>query len=470
VLKAHIQSILSKRNQLAGLILLATVAAAPLPFGSASASAISFWCATLGVALLAVKVTAPSKGQMALFLTTVLIMIAYGIVLHEQLSQNPWLSIAKPDPIWSRASETLGGDQVVPVAAIAHSQPWLALGPPLCAVLALLCGFLLSTDPRFARLLFVVVAWSGVAYAIFGFASLFLDPMHILWRDKQAYLGSLTSTFINRNTAAVYFGSCAIIWLVTFLENLRHHLRHQSQRWSDVIRRFSTAVPSMILLPFSMMLVCLAAMFMTGSRAGAVLSCGVLLVCVILYAFRRANDKKTLLKIVAAAVGFGFVLFHLMGGAITSRLQIEGPLDVARLATYRSTLRIIGDHPWLGTGLGTFGLAFPAYRGQSATMSGVWDRTHNTLLELAAEMGLPLAGLVTAAWVSIFIVLVWGIFSRRAGAFFPLAGFGVGVLAITHSLVDFSMQIAGYSIVAMAVVGAGLSQSLGSSVNADRLE
>ena len=53
---------------------------------------------------------------------------------------------------------------------------------------------------------------------------------------------------------------------------------------------------------------------------------------------------------------------------------------------------MIADHPWFGTGLGTFVWSFPAYRSANISLWGVWDLAHSTPLELAADLGLPLAG------------------------------------------------------------------------------
>ena len=44
------------------------------------------------------------------------------------------------------------------------------------------------------------MAWAGVGYAIYGMFALAFDPLEILWREKTGYIGSLTATFINRNT------------------------------------------------------------------------------------------------------------------------------------------------------------------------------------------------------------------------------------------------------------------------------
>ena len=75
-----------------------------------------------------------------------------------------------------------------------------------------------------ARQLILVIAWSGVAYAIYGMAAYLIDPTHLLWLEKRAYRDVLTSTFVNRNTAAVYFGSCAVLWLLIFCHELRGRL------------------------------------------------------------------------------------------------------------------------------------------------------------------------------------------------------------------------------------------------------
>ena len=52
-------------------------------------------------------------------------------------------------------------------------------------------------------------------------AAFLIDPTKILWREKQAYLDVLTSTFVNRNTAAVFFGSHAIAWIVALAALVR---------------------------------------------------------------------------------------------------------------------------------------------------------------------------------------------------------------------------------------------------------
>jgi hypothetical protein len=56
-------------------------------------------------------------------------------------------------------------------------------------------------------------------------------------------------------------------------------------------------------------------------------------------------------------------------------------------------------------------------------------------------------------------VLLRGALTRRRDVIIPIAAFAVALLALLHSLIDFTLQIPGYAIVAFALIGAGLSQS-----------
>ena len=83
---------------------------------------------------------------------------------------------------------------------------------------------------------------------------------------------------------------------------------------------------------------------------------------------------------VAAALAIGgliaLLVLQILGGNVSGRFEVQGLSDEARLETYRSTLRMIVDHPWFGTGLGTFVWSFPAYRSAHMSMWGVWDKAH----------------------------------------------------------------------------------------------
>ena len=83
-----------------------------------------------------------------------------------------------------------------------------------------------------------------------------------------------------------------------------------------------------------------------------------------------------------------------------------------------------------------------------------------TGMEFASEMGIPLTIVVALAWIAALIVLSFGLRGRRRNMTAPLSSLAVSLIALLHSSIDFSLQIAGYSIVVFALLGLGLSQAI----------
>jgi O-antigen ligase len=204
---------------------------------------------------------------------------------------------------------------------------------------------------------------------------------------------------------------------------------------------------------------CCAAMFLTGSRAGVLLSlltgAGALAPPV----WKALQTRRRTLGQLIAAVCALTVAIQLLGAGVIGRLDHEGLAGGGRLETYHSTLAMIRDHPWLGTGQGTFAWVYPAYRSNAWTSWGVWDRAHSTPLEIASDMGLPLVAVVIAAWLGVFVVLGFGLWSRNRDQIVLVAALATAGLGILHSLIDFSLQIPGFAMVVFALSGAGLAQS-----------
>jgi O-antigen ligase len=457
------------RLTLGSRMLFAVAALAPLPFGSNLSTAIAFWCIVLGVCLILVSgsVRALGRGQLALAGLVAIVIAAYAFVLHEQLTEHPWL--ATPNRAWHEAGAALG-TPLTPVVSIVRNQPWFELGRPLACILALACGFLVGVDRGRARQLVKVIAWSGAAYAVYGILAHLIFPGRLLWLEKRAYLDSVTGTFVNRNTAGAYFGSCAVVWSLLLWERARLAMPRGPLDWRAMVSRMLSTPPKRVVVAFLMLFLCLAAMFMTGSRGAVVVSLLALIVAFTAF-FRRDLPRRTgVMTALAGGGGAAFLLLQVMGAGVNGRFDIQGLADEGRLDTYQATLRMIADHPWFGTGQGTFASAFPMYRSPNASMIGVWDLAHNTLLEIAADMGVPIATLVVVAWIVIFVVLVRGALIRRHGVLVPVAALAVALLAVLHSTIDFSLQIPGYAIVALSIIGAGVAQSFREQPDQKRAE
>ena len=160
------------------------------------------------------------KSQLAVLAGACVIVAAYG----QWYCTSSFPTIpgwpGHPIRIWQQA-QVLWNTPVVPSISIAHGQPLIALGAPLAALLSLVCSTIICGDRYRARQLLRIVAWSGTFYALLGIVQFVIDPTQLLWREKIAYSGSLTGTFINRNTAAVYFGACGTVCLVLLLHRIQ---------------------------------------------------------------------------------------------------------------------------------------------------------------------------------------------------------------------------------------------------------
>ena len=454
-----IAAIRAPSNRISAVVLFATVIAAPFPFGSTDPAAIACWCIVLGLGVIVASPRGLRRGHLPLLTLATIVVVAFAVVLHEQLSVRPW--IASPHPLWHEAAGVLG-IPITPAVSIARNRPFLALGAPLANMLVLICSFIVCIDRDRARQLFLVIAWSGAAYAAFGLVTYLVDPIHILWREKEAYRDVLTATFINRNTAAVYFGSCAVLWSLILSQHFRRHLSPGPIHWRSVSHRLSFDISREVALPTTMMIVCLAAMLLTNSRAGIVLSLVALIVAFASFFHRDLPRHGGILLALAIGGLVALIFLQILGGKVSVRFDVQGLSDEGRFETYRSTLRMIADHPWFGTGLGTYLWSFPAYRSANISMFGVWDRAHSTPLELASDLGLPLAILIILSWLIVLAVLIRGIRARHRDLFVPVGAFAVAILGLSHSIIDFSLQIPGYSIIVFALVGAGLAQSFSS--------
>jgi O-antigen ligase len=138
------------------------------------------------------------------------------------------------------------------------------------------------------------------------------------------------------------------------------------------------------------------AVVLTASRTGLV---SVLLLAVWGFADRRLSRQARGLLLAApliyALAWFGMAQWaalsaHTFGG--TARLA-ESDISSSRFGIWANTLSLIRMHPWAGVGLGNFNFAWTLtpFPGRPTAF---FDHTHNLPLQLAVELGLPLAALV----------------------------------------------------------------------------
>src|SRR5206468_80980 len=118
-----------------------------------------------------------------------------------------------------------------------------------------------------------------------------------------------------------------------------------------------------------------------------------------------------------------------------TRFDAGGDFSSNRFGIWANALSLIASHPWLGVGFNDFNFAwtltpFPGRPNE------FFDHSHNLVLNLAAEMGVPLALLVLALlvyalWRALRKAIADG---REEGAGFPVqrAAFVIVFLVAVH--------------------------------------
>lgn len=452
----------SNLSTLSRFVALAVFVLAPFPFGSTELVWICTWNVLLAFSLLTADHSSISRGQFRLLLPLYVTLMIITAVVFVQIWPNP--PFGRVDPAWRPAHDLLG----VPAPdriSMTVNAPWLALGYPLLFVMALSRAFMLAADPREARQMIQILAWAGFVYALYGMLAQLGDPEVLLFRRKEAYLGAATGTFVNRNTAATFWGSSAILFLVPLLRvTHRKDRTHapRSNRLADLIGYRLTS-PAALAIGLA---VCTVATAMTGSRAGLLLTIFAFLLAGALYLAPLRLEGLRRWGILAAATAAAIALLQLVGGLVFGRIGAYGLIDEGRLAAYGSTIAMIREHPLFGIGLGNFEAGFPAYRPSGLGSQGIWDRAHSTPLELAVELGIPAATLIAVTCLLYLYCLFRGSLRRRRDRYIPIVGASVAVLGLLHSCIDFSLQIPGFGIFFAAVTGCALAQCFSSGEKA----
>jgi O-antigen ligase len=163
-----------------------------------------------------------------------------------------------------------------------------------------------------------------------------------------------------------------------------------------------------------------------GSRAGAILCLGEILVIPLIAYARKIVSGAALARVLGGSLAVAAILTAVVGWeTIWNRLQEPNPYAF-RAELVRSSMEMIRDRPVTGFGLGTWADAYPAYA--HFDDGRFVNQAHNDWIQWAAEGGLPFFAVI----VGIVILSV-----RPA----VRSLWGLGMLAVfAHCLLDYPMQ------------------------------
>ena len=294
---------------------------------------------------------------------------------------------------------------------------------------------------RVVRLIMAV----GFLLAIFGIIQHFTWNGRLYWTREPIQIGHHFGPYVNRNHFAGYMEMVIPLFLGHLFVTRQSWSSHASG-WRDRLLRWGTPEATRSLLAFFGGLVIVAALLLSGSRAGLFSFFGSMLF-VALLANRRGNSKRRW-AILALFMGLGFAYaLWLKADDVLKTFAIlwlgtDDPSAGERLLVWKDTLHLGRDYLWGGTGLNTFSWAFPLYK-SPLSRQVLYTHAENDYVQAFAEGGLPFIGLLalTLAWGGAQLLTGWMKNQRSYER-----GLGLGLLAglvalLFHSVVDFNLHI-----------------------------
>jgi O-antigen ligase len=440
------------------IALIAVLAWAPLPFGSARPWAWDL----LGVVVLfllglsaAHQTMWPSRGGVSRPLLPALTMggAVVGWIIFQSL---PWDILGLRHPLWDRASEVIG-HALNGSISIHREKTLIHLFRLLTYAAYFLVAWQIARRPDAAYRVLRAIAAIGTVYALYGLSQFASPDPRILWFVKETYVTDVTATFVNRNSYATFAGLAVIAHLV-LIANVLHRNTDLRSRRSLLLSMVDSLLGRAKWLLFGL-IACAGSLLLSHSRGGlisALVSVLVLTLLILAAPATRAPWRYWF----AGLIGGGCILIALLTGAATfDRLDAMSSDAEMRPKINEAVLRAIGDNRWTGSGYGSFADIFTLY--QPITVVGFVDLAHDDYLENALELGIPAACLLFGTVLYLGGRCLVGVFRRRRDVIYPLAGVAATVLIGVHSALDFSMQIPAVAVSYAVILGIGVAQSVG---------
>jgi O-antigen ligase len=360
-------------------------------------------------------------------------------------------------PLWASAYEALGSPKA---GAISINPEESRIGiMRLLTYAGVFCLFVqLGRERSFADRAVQVLAYAGFAYALYGLFMHVLGFERILWIRKWAYEGSVTSTFVNRNSYATYAALGLLCAGALFFNRIRDLLSmHAPLRRK--LSLFTAIIASGGLWPLIAAVTIAMALLQTGSRAGTLSAFVGIIVFMIAAAFAELLRWRQAALLIVLFCAAGLLLLGVSGAGVVERMQLLDTDESARRAIYDLVLQAIAGAPALGTGLGTFPEIFAIYRGRDFDAFGTVSQAHNSYFESALELGIPATVLLIAALAAIAEANIVALRRRRRGRLFPVLGLAALTTVGLHSTVDFSLEIPAVAVTYAALAGVTCAQS-----------
>lgn len=440
-------------------MLLAVLAAMPLPFGSTRPWAWSLTAILIGLTLLSyalglvftdVRLAVPLR-RMRVPLLLISVPVLWALFQMVPLGGSD-----TAHPIWQTAGEILGRQ----VPGRISVDPY-ATGTALMRLVVYLGVFFLAVqlcraaDRAFLALTATVVI--GAGYALYGLLAYMLMPDQLVWLPRMSQRSDLSQALAGGSSYATFTG-LGLMAAIALMSKLVHRPTVASSAGRRaILATLARTIGARAWAPAAATAALATAILFTQSRAGLLATgIGVVVLLLCLMSATRLSwiGRSTLAALVLAGI------------ALTVQLASEAMPDPQAAGGQRAALNAlvwlaIADAPLLGHGYGAFETAFQGYG--DGTVEGYVPNAQNGYLELAFELGLPAAGLLAAAVAAVAVRCLIGVYARRRDIVYPALGAAAAALAGAQALMDFSVQVPAVAAMLAFILGLGYSQAWTSS-------
>jgi O-antigen ligase len=331
----------------------------------------------------------------------------------------------------------------------------------LTCIVGFFLAYIIGQHSRSNRRFAIAMIALGLLEAFYGLVQYLAGWQQIFGYVKKYDLQEATGTYINRNHYAGLL-EMTLPFALAFAAHQFGRLRERHPRLFNHLRRLvKRASLQRLFFWLSIAAVLFGGIVCSESRMGII---SALLSASLMFALASTSqfEWKIWLTLGLTFLILSFGLATWIGtGPIVDRFegvaQEYSAGDSSRLSIWRDSLHLIRQHPWAGTGLGTFPIAFTAV--QTTFLGQFVNHAHNDYLELASDLGIPAA-------LGIIVVMIW-VFARAVQTSrTPEAGFDrflalgcTGSIAaiLLHSLTDFNLYIPANSLLFASILGLTMS-------------
>ncbi|MCA8971830.1 MAG: O-antigen ligase family protein [Planctomycetes bacterium] len=330
-------------------------------------------------------------------------------------------------------------------------------------VLSVCIGFLAAIHvfrhKRAQRRFLTVLSFAGSAVAVLGILQIVTTAKGIYWTYPG---GSLRSgPFVHYGHYAQFLnlsiGATIALLLGRMLEG-RGKRRLEAEDLMAELRASAHGFERWLAFSLALAIIAIA---MSSSRNG-VISLGVSGAITVFMMHRSHFVRGVAWPALALLLVSALVLFGFGFDPVIERMETLGDLESAsadRVALLGDTMRMIGDSPIVGSGLGSFEYAFPSF--DTTMRPGTAAHAENQYAEVLAETGIVGFALVLVTAVLIGRVLVRAARGRRGSMRAAAYGSAFGLIAVAiHATTDFGLRIPAVAWNSAMLAGIGVAAGL----------